>query len=136
MVLEQVGPHCCSIDSPSTECEVKPEVVLICMYRRYPGARFDSESYTYAFYFSKEILDEWKWTVSLIAGLMDHANRGRRSITRLNPKPNDTFDFYATNFNSGTTSNSIPTSRKLTGSTTINSGKSPTPKARHTLPAT
>ena len=29
---------------------------------RYPGARFDSESYTYAFYFSKEILDEWKWT--------------------------------------------------------------------------
>ena len=28
-------------------------------WNRYPGARFDSESYTYAFTFSKEILDEW-----------------------------------------------------------------------------
>ncbi|KAK4959111.1 hypothetical protein LTR10_003910 [Elasticomyces elasticus] len=31
-------------------------------WNRYPGARFDSESYTYAFYFSPELLDEWKWT--------------------------------------------------------------------------
>ncbi|KAK5111043.1 hypothetical protein LTR62_005418 [Meristemomyces frigidus] len=31
-------------------------------WNRYPGARFDSESYTYAFYFSKELLDEWTWT--------------------------------------------------------------------------
>ncbi len=29
---------------------------------RYPGARFDSESYTYGYSFSKEILDEWHWT--------------------------------------------------------------------------
>ncbi|KAK5331697.1 hypothetical protein LTR93_000702 [Exophiala xenobiotica] len=29
---------------------------------RYPGCRFDSESYSYAFFFSKEILDEWTWT--------------------------------------------------------------------------
>ena len=28
---------------------------------RYPGARFDSESYTYAYSFSKELLDEWHW---------------------------------------------------------------------------
>ena len=28
---------------------------------RYPGARFDSESYTYGYSFSKEILDEWHW---------------------------------------------------------------------------
>jgi len=28
---------------------------------RYPGARFDSESYTYGFSFSKELLDEWHW---------------------------------------------------------------------------
>jgi cation diffusion facilitator CzcD-associated flavoprotein CzcO len=28
---------------------------------RYPGARFDSESYTYGFSFSKEVLDEWHW---------------------------------------------------------------------------
>ena len=29
---------------------------------RYPGARFDSESYTYSFSFSQEVLDEWHWT--------------------------------------------------------------------------
>ena len=28
---------------------------------RYPGARFDSESYTYGYSFSKKILDEWHW---------------------------------------------------------------------------
>ncbi len=28
---------------------------------RYPGARFDSESYTYGYSFSKEILEEWHW---------------------------------------------------------------------------
>ena len=26
-----------------------------------PGARFDSESYTYAYLFSKELFDEWEW---------------------------------------------------------------------------
>lgn len=29
---------------------------------RYPGARFDSESYTYGYSFSQEVLDEWHWT--------------------------------------------------------------------------
>ena len=29
---------------------------------RYPGARFDSESYTYGYSFSKELLNEWHWT--------------------------------------------------------------------------
>ncbi len=28
---------------------------------RYPGARFDSESYTYGYSFSEELLDEWHW---------------------------------------------------------------------------
>ena len=31
-------------------------------WNRYPGARFDSESYSYAFSFSKELLQEWNWT--------------------------------------------------------------------------
>jgi cation diffusion facilitator CzcD-associated flavoprotein CzcO len=31
-------------------------------WNRYPGARFDSESYSYAFSFSKELLDEWNWS--------------------------------------------------------------------------
>lgn len=29
---------------------------------RYPGARFDSESYTYGYSFSDELLDEWSWS--------------------------------------------------------------------------
>ena len=29
---------------------------------RYPGSRFDSESYTYGYSFSRELLDEWHWT--------------------------------------------------------------------------
>lgn len=28
---------------------------------RYPGARFDSESFTYGYSFSKEVLNEWHW---------------------------------------------------------------------------
>jgi cation diffusion facilitator CzcD-associated flavoprotein CzcO len=31
-------------------------------WNRYPGARFDSESYSYQFSFSKELLQEWNWT--------------------------------------------------------------------------
>ncbi len=30
-------------------------------WNRYPGARFDSESYTYAYLFSKELFEEWEW---------------------------------------------------------------------------
>ena len=30
-------------------------------WNRYPGARFDSESYSYAYSFSKELLEEWDW---------------------------------------------------------------------------
>ncbi len=31
-------------------------------WNRYPGCRFDSESYTYGYSFSKELLAEWDWT--------------------------------------------------------------------------
>jgi len=30
-------------------------------WNRYPGARFDSESYTYAYLFSKELFERWEW---------------------------------------------------------------------------
>ena len=30
-------------------------------WNRYPGARFDSESYTYGYLFSEELFDEWEW---------------------------------------------------------------------------
>jgi cation diffusion facilitator CzcD-associated flavoprotein CzcO len=31
-------------------------------WNRYPGCRFDSESYSYGYSFSKELLEEWDWT--------------------------------------------------------------------------
>jgi cation diffusion facilitator CzcD-associated flavoprotein CzcO len=31
-------------------------------WNRYPGARFDSESYTYAYSWSQELIDEWNWS--------------------------------------------------------------------------
>src|SRR4051794_7615398 len=31
-------------------------------WNRYPGARFDSESYTYGYFFSQELFDEWEWS--------------------------------------------------------------------------
>ncbi len=31
-------------------------------WNRYPGARFDSESYSYGYSFSRELLDEWEWS--------------------------------------------------------------------------
>lgn len=31
-------------------------------WNRYPGARFDSDSYSYAYFFSQVLADEWKWS--------------------------------------------------------------------------
>jgi cation diffusion facilitator CzcD-associated flavoprotein CzcO len=31
-------------------------------WNRYPGARTDSESWLYAYSFSKELQDEWNWS--------------------------------------------------------------------------
>jgi len=31
-------------------------------WNRYPGARFDSESYSYGYSWSKELLEEWEWS--------------------------------------------------------------------------
>jgi len=31
-------------------------------WNRYPGARCDSESHSYMYYFSKELVDEWEWS--------------------------------------------------------------------------
>src|SRR5690348_1648659 len=31
-------------------------------WNRYPGARFDSESHTYGYSFSRELLEEWDWS--------------------------------------------------------------------------
>src|SRR2546429_7922422 len=34
-------------------------------WNRYPGARFDSESYTYGYLFSKELFEDWEWQEQL-----------------------------------------------------------------------
>src|SRR5438132_6845526 len=34
-------------------------------WNRYPGARFDSESWTYGYSFSQELLEEWNWAERL-----------------------------------------------------------------------
>lgn len=47
--------------------EAAPEVGGTWYWNRYPGCRFDSESYSYAYSFSRELLDEWNWS-ELYAG--------------------------------------------------------------------
>ena len=41
--------------------ELAPDLGGTWYWNRYPGARFDSESYTYGYSFSRELLDEWHW---------------------------------------------------------------------------
>ena len=47
-------------------------------WNRYPGARFDSESYSYGYSFSKELLDEWDWTCLLYTSPSPRDQRGSR----------------------------------------------------------
>jgi cation diffusion facilitator CzcD-associated flavoprotein CzcO len=42
--------------------EAGTEVGGTLYWNRYPGARFDSESYSYGYSFSKELLEEWDWS--------------------------------------------------------------------------
>jgi cation diffusion facilitator CzcD-associated flavoprotein CzcO len=46
---------------PTTVLEAGGDLGGTWYWNRYPGCRFDSESYTYGFSFSKELLDEWHW---------------------------------------------------------------------------
>ncbi|MGN8544049.1 flavin-containing monooxygenase [Bradyrhizobium sp. 13971] len=45
----------------ATVLEAAPDLGGTWYWNRYPGCRFDSESYTYGFSFSRELLDEWHW---------------------------------------------------------------------------
>ena len=45
----------------ATVLEADPDLGGTWYNNRYPGARFDSESYTYGYSFSQEVLDEWHW---------------------------------------------------------------------------
>lgn len=45
----------------ATVLESAPDLGGTWYWNRYPGCRFDSESYTYGFSFSRELLEEWHW---------------------------------------------------------------------------
>ncbi len=45
----------------ATVLDAAPDLGGTWYWNRYPGARFDSESYTYGYSFSKELLNEWHW---------------------------------------------------------------------------
>ena len=53
--LRQLGVKC-------TVVERAPDVGGTWYFNRYPGCRFDSESYTYGYSFSPELLAEWNWS--------------------------------------------------------------------------
>lgn len=66
-----VGAGVCGIYQLYRLVEMGADVILLeaggdlggtWFWNRYPGARFDSESITYCYSFSKELLDEWDWT--------------------------------------------------------------------------
>src|SRR6516164_7279158 len=42
--------------------EAHPDLGGTWYKNRYPGCRFDSESFTYGYSFSDELLQEWKWS--------------------------------------------------------------------------
>src|SRR6266403_1344994 len=50
-------------------------------WNRYPGARFDSESWTYGYSFSDEILREWEWSAPLHNSKIDAATQARIKAT-------------------------------------------------------
>src|SRR3954451_13431494 len=45
----------------ATVLEAAPDLGGTWYNNRYPGCRFDSESYTYQYSFSPELLQEWDW---------------------------------------------------------------------------
>ena len=45
----------------ATVLEADPDLGGTWYNNRYPGSRFDSESYSYGYSFSRDVLDEWHW---------------------------------------------------------------------------
>ena len=59
-------------------------------WNRYPGARFDSESYTYGYEFSEELLQEWEWKEHFEDNLKPSATLTMSPINSISVR---TFDF-------------------------------------------
>lgn len=53
--LKQLGLHVALLEAGSG-------VGGVWHWNRYPGARLDSESYSYAYFFSEELINEWSWS--------------------------------------------------------------------------
>jgi len=57
-------------------------------WNRYPGCRFDSESYTYGFSFSRELLDEWHWKERFsVRRAVRRASSGRARVPMYKRRP-------------------------------------------------
>src|ERR1700751_5586430 len=76
--------------------EAGEDVGGVWYWNRYPAARFDSESYTYGYIFSKELFDAWRWKEEFATqpevesylnfvvdrfGLRQHIRTGQRVIS-------------------------------------------------------
>src|SRR5205814_9734866 len=44
--------------------EAAPDLGGTWYWNRYPGARCDSESHSYCYFFSKALLEEWRWSIA------------------------------------------------------------------------
>ena len=54
------------LDLSVTLIEAGSGVGGVWFWNRYPGARLDSESYTYGYFFSEEIFREWSWSEEFV----------------------------------------------------------------------
>jgi cation diffusion facilitator CzcD-associated flavoprotein CzcO len=61
-------------------------------WNRYPEARFDSESYSYGYFFSRELFDEWKWS-ERFAGQPEIEQYINHAIDRFGLRDSITFDY-------------------------------------------
>src|ERR1044071_8603627 len=64
-------------------------------WNRYPGARFDSESYTYGYLFSRELFDEWEWSEHF-AGQPEIERYLNHVVDRFSLRPRIGFDAAVT----------------------------------------
>jgi cation diffusion facilitator CzcD-associated flavoprotein CzcO len=60
-------------------------------WNRYPGCRFDSESYSYGYSFSKELLEEWEWSEHF-AGQPETLRYLNHVVDRFDLRPHMQFD--------------------------------------------
>ncbi len=102
----------------ATVLEANPDLGGTWYNNRYPGARFDSESFTYGYSFSRELLDEWHWTeqfspqpetlryleyVTEKFDLRDHMQFGRRVEAMVFDEETDTWTLRLQDGNAVTT---------------------------------